>query len=264
MEKVEKYRQFDRPVHLVYAYVFEDEGACYVGRTKNLRDRDNAHRRGRKHHNGETTYDNVFLFAQEKGVEIPKPIILKENLNGIESLYFEDYWVKYYKNTGWKILNGAKTGIKSGSLGHVKIWDYETCKKECENFKTRSELKENSYGCYEVCLTMGWLDDFIKVWGKHKNGYWKKRENVIDEAKKYKNISEFAHKSNGAYKSAKINGWLDDLPFGKEKNELKFEELWEYYLKCGRINDVIYAFKTSYKTVKRIFEENGKTIKRRK
>ena len=261
MEKTEKYRKFDEPIHCVYIYLIGEYMSCYIGRTKELNERDLSHRRGRKHQDGSVTYDGLYQFCKEHNIEIPKPIIIENNITGIKSLELEDYWVNQYKSLGWNVLNKAKTGIKSGSLGHVKIWDYESCKEECKKYRTRAELKENSFGCYEVCLTMGWLDEFINEWGKHKNGYWSIKENVLEECKKYANISDFAHKSNGAYKSAKKNGWLDELTFEKYgSQEFSFDEAWGYYQCCGNINETIKHFKTSHKRLKKLFEENGKQI----
>ena len=263
MDKFEKYRKFDEPVHIVYGYFIDDLKSCYIGRTKSLRDRDLSHRRGRKHSDGSMTYDSIYTFCCNNSVSIPQPKILSETLTGIKSLEIEDYWVKYYRQNGWNVLNKAKTGLKSGSLGHIKIWDYETCKEECKKYKTRSELKENSFGCYEVCLNMGWIDEFMTVFGKHPNGFWKVKEDVIAEAKKYKNISDFAHKSNGAYISAKRNGWLGDLNFHKQENILDFNEVWDYYKSCNNINKTISKFRTSYKRLKNLFELNGKAINSR-
>ena len=41
--------------------------------------------------------------------------------------------------------------------------------------------------------------------------YWKVKENVIEESKKYKTRTEFKKKSGNAYDSARLNRWLNDM-----------------------------------------------------
>lgn len=261
MNKIEKYRNGDKPIHVVYVYLFEDLNTCYIGRTKELRKRDLSHRRGKKHSNGTISYDCLYNFCANNNLDIPEPKILNENLTGIESLELEDYWVNYYKKIGFNVLNKAKTGVKSGSLGHVKLWDYDSCKNESSKYKTRADFRNNSVWCWNICRKMGWLDEFIPEKGKKDNGHWLIKDNVLNECQKYTNISDFAHKSPGAYKSAKKNGWLDELPFSKYSlPDLSFEEVWNYYQKCGNINETIKHFKTSHQRLKKLFEENGKKI----
>ena len=261
MKKLEKYRESDKPIHVVYVYLITEHKTCYVGRTKNLHTRDLSHRRGRKHTDGRITYDGLYMFCSNNNIDIPEPFILEENLTGIESLEKEDFWVNYYKNDMWNVLNKAKTGLKSGSLGHTKIWDYESCKQESLKYKTRMDFRKNSIWCWNICRKMGWLDEFIPEKGKKENGFWQVKENVLEECKKYKNISEFAHKSGGAYSAAKKNGWLNELPFKKETPvNLSFEEVWEHYQKNGDIRKTVKMFKTSYIRIKRLFNENGVTI----
>lgn len=259
MRDTEKYRNSDLPIHVVYVYLMDEFNTCYVGRTKNLHNRDLAHRRGRKHSDGKITYDSLYQFCIDNNLSIPAPVIKEENLTGIESLEREDYWVSYYRNNGWNVLNKAKTGINHGSLGRTVIWTYETCKEECKKYHTRTELKNESYGCYEVCLENGWLDEFGVGFAKHPDGFWNIKKNVIDEASKYKTISDFIISSGGAYNAAKKNNWLDDLPFLKpilaESSDIIAE-----YKKLGNINDTLKKFKISYRTFVKICNENGYKI----
>lgn len=257
MSKIEKYNNCYDRIHVIYAYEFHEYKACYVGRTKELKKRHKSHCVGKKHSDGKITYDSVYSFSKEKNIPIPEPLIKEENLTAEESLIKEDFWVNEYKNNGWVILNKAKTGLKSGSLGHVKCWAYETCKEECKKYKTKSELKKYSVGCYEVCLKNGWIDEFILKKGKRPNGYWKIKENVINESKKYKTISDFINNSIGAYKSAKENGWINELNFDKKSREITFNEIWGYYQQCGNIKNVMKKYHISYKKIKKMLDDNG-------
>lgn len=252
----ENYNNFFDKVHCVYVYKIDAFKTCYVGRTKELRRRHQSHCRGRKHKNGTITFDCIYSFCYEKQIEIPEPIILCKNLTGEESLIKEDFWVNFFRNNGWNVLNKAKTGIKSGSLGHVKVWDYDSCKIESKKYRTRSEFKKGSYGAYDMCRKNGWLDEFIKKDGKHRNGFWKIKNNVIDEAKKYDQITDFIRCSGGAYNAAKKYGWEKDIRniFFKQISD---NEVCSEYLQVGNIKDVMIKFKIGYKKAKQILEEHN-------
>lgn len=210
--KTIKYIDLNKKVHCVYVYEIENLKSCYVGRTSNLHNRDLSHRRGRKHHDGSMTYDTLYTFCHEHEIEIPTPIIKDEGLNGEESLIMEDYWVNWYKDNGWNVLNAAKTGRLSGSLGAIKKWDYESCKKFCKDYVYKYELKKASYSCYDTCLKNGWFNEF-GIYDKNNIpiDFWNNKENCLREAKKYKSIKRFKMHSFGAYKGAERNGWLNEI-----------------------------------------------------
>lgn len=206
--KKAKYHDKNEKIHYVYVYKFPEFKTCYVGRTLDLHKRDLSHRRGRKHKNGTITYDSVYEFANKNKLSIPLPIILYKNLTAEESLIKEDEMVKKYSNDGWSLLNKAKTGRLSGSLGSFKKWDYEACKKFCKKYQFKSEIMKANSECYEICRKNGWFDGFGI---KNKNKQWINKETCLNEAKKYKNKSEFIINSIGAYSSIKKHGWIDEL-----------------------------------------------------
>lgn len=80
--------------------------------------------------------------------------------------------------------------------------------------------------------------DWLAPSKRKPSGYWKIKENVINESKNYKSVTEFQRKNSRAFDSAKLNGWLDEMdwlaktnrkPVGywKEKNNV-FEESQKY------------------------------------
>lgn len=170
--KTVKYIDLNANIHCIYVYEIPEMKTCYVGRTSNLHKRDLSHRRGRKHHDSTITYDILYSFCNDNNIIIPEPIVKEENLNGEESLIREDYWVKWYKDNGWTVLNKAKTGRLSGSLGAIKKWDYDTCKEFCKNYTFKTELKKANYSCYYTCLKNGWFEEFGI---KNKYNYGKNR-----------------------------------------------------------------------------------------
>ena len=212
--KTIKYADLSKKIHCVYAYEIEELKTCYVGRTSNLHNRDLCHRRGRKHHDGSVTYDVLYVFCKDKGIEIPTPIIREEKLNGEESLIREDYWVNWYKNNGWNVLNKAKTGRLSGSLGAIKKWDYESCKEFCKDYIYKTELKKANYMCYATCLKNGWFEEF-EIYDKNKipKSFWDIEEHCLKESKKYPSEIRFRMHAYDAYESARKHGWLDKLEY---------------------------------------------------
>ena len=212
MTKTIRYIDLNAKIHSVYVYEITELNTCYVGRTSNLHSRDLSHRRGRKHKDGSITYDSLYAFCADKNIQIPEPIVKDTELSGEESLIMEDYWAKWYKDNGWNVLNKAKTGRLSGSLGAIKKWDYDSCKEFCKDYKFKNEVKIANSTCYTTCLKNGWFDEFgIKDKKTHPNGCWNVKENCIEEARKYNSRSEFIIKSMGAYRGAKRNGWLQDV-----------------------------------------------------
>lgn len=207
-----RYNDEENKNHIVYVYEIPDYNTCYVGQTTNLHYRDSSHRRGRKHKDGRITYDCLYKFCENNRIKIPIPIVKENKLNARESLIKEDYWVTYYKNNGWNVLNIAKTGEFSGSLGSSKKWTYDKCRDFCKNYRYKSELKKNNYQCYYTCYKNGWFDEFGILDKKpHKNGYWNDKDNCLSSAKNCKNKTEFTIKCQGAYKAALRNGWMEDI-----------------------------------------------------
>ena len=210
--KTIKYADLDAKIHCVYVYEMTELKTCYVGRTSDLHKRDLSHRRGRKHKDGSVTYDSLYAFCVGNNTQIPEPIVKDKELSGEESLIREDYWVNSYKENGWNVINKAKTGRLSGSLGAIKKWDYETCKEFCKNYAYKSEVRAANCTCYTTCLKNNWFEEFgIADKKVHPNGCWNIKDNCIKEAKKYNSRTEFIIKSIGAYRGAKRNGWLKDV-----------------------------------------------------
>ena len=191
------------PVDTVYRYYFENENAVYVGRTIYLELRDHQHRTREK--------DTVYKFAKEFNTEIPKIEVLEEGLTVLQGAEREDYWEKYYRNKGFTIINKQPCG----SLGHMcKKWSKEKCFEEGKKYKTRGEFQKNNVGAYESARKNKWfgeMDWFEKPKERKPRGYWQNKENVINEARKYKTRSEFKFLSQRAYESARKNKWIDEM-----------------------------------------------------
>lgn len=149
-----------------------------------------------------------------------------------EYLYWSDYQnceKEFQKFKSLKILKKynrdcynaiLRNGWKNDFLAHndkfVKEFGYwnniEHCIEESKKYTTITELKDKSNGCYASVLKHHWENDCFPDFKKRKpNGYWDIKENCMEEAKKYRNISEFQKCAYGAYNCAKKNGWIEEI-----------------------------------------------------
>lgn len=188
----------------VYAYYFNQFNSVYVGRTIDPSSRDFGHNNNEK--------STVFRFASDNNIPVPKMTILESGLTIIEGLDREDYYRNKYQSEGWNVLNIAKTGRKSGSLGGLGSgkWNYKSCYKEAKKYKTLKEFRKKSPAAYNVVCKNGWQDDY--VWLKtltHKPGYWT-YDRCFKEAQQYKTRRQFQTGSGSAYDKASKEKWLDD------------------------------------------------------
>lgn len=191
-------------IDCVYLYFFEDYNAVYIGRTINKRRRDREHIFAEQ--------DAVAKFAQEHNISVPKMIILEDNITIAKGQEREDFWLNYYKEQGYYVLNKAKTGIGIGSLGSLvgQKWTKKTCFDEAKKYFSRKAFQRGNVGAYTRALQRGWLNDY--TWferPKNWNQVWD-RETCYEEALKYKTLSSFRAICPTAYNKAMKNDWLKD------------------------------------------------------
>jgi predicted GIY-YIG superfamily endonuclease len=184
----------------IYVFEFEDNYA-YVGLTYNFKKRYSEH----------INDINCVVYKHiEETKSIPKFIQLTDYMGEELASKEETVWENKYISNGWNMLNIKKTG---GLGGCILKWDYDFCKKEALQYKTRNEFSKGSSGVYQSSFRNGWLDDICKdmVEVKKPNGHWNVKENCKEESLKYKTRSEFRKGSGSAYNSSLKNGWLDEF-----------------------------------------------------
>lgn len=215
----------DNKIDCVYAYEFTEYNSAYIGRTliRRIKKRDKEHhtsmyvdKKGVIHY----TSDAVASFANEKNCNIPIMKILETNLTLKEGKIKEDEYRKFYEINGWTILNKAKTGKNSssvGSLGKGK-WNPKNAKEIALTCKSRSEFKRINGSAYETARKNGWLNDYTWFVSPQKpKDYWNIFDNIEKEAKKYKSRWDFGKHNGSAYEAARRNGWINKLFPQKEK-----------------------------------------------
>lgn len=148
----------------VYAYMFNEHNAIYIGRSIKPKERNYSH----------NNRGSVYNFAVSNNIPVPQMIILESNLTPVEGLEREDYYVKKYKEEGWNVLNKAKTGIKSGALGggilQPKIKEEDVCRIATQ-YATLKDFTKNHPNLYNVAKKKKWLAKW----------FWLKKERQFKE-----------------------------------------------------------------------------------
>ena len=225
----------------VYSYVFEDLNSIYIGRSINPKSRDYDHRR--------KSDSTVYKFSKKNNIPIPEMIILESNLTLIKGLEREDYYRNKFEQEGWNVINIAKTGIKSGSLGRLgRKWSREACEKEAKKYENLKDFRENSSGAYNVSTKRGWIKDYVWLKTKtHKAGYWN-YDKCLEEAKKYETRRQFKKESPSAYANALKNKWIDDYSWLPPKNKgLDYEACYKEAKKYTKLSDFSKNSSNAYK-----------------
>jgi len=188
----------NRVKRLIYVYEFGDN-CCYIGLTYNKNRRHNDHFKDKN--------SSVNKHYIKTGIK-PKLYIKTDYIPIEEAILLEEAILNEYKNNNWIILNQIKTGGIGGS--DIK-WNKETCEKESKKYDKISDFMRKSKGAYSTTMKYGWIDEFFPIRRKSKDGYWNNKELCREEAKKYKNRSEFCYGSWAAYNYSNINKWLDEF-----------------------------------------------------
>ena len=229
----------DSKVDSVYIYLYKEQNAVYVGRTLMYRQhiRDIEHRNMRN--------DTVYKFAKKNNCDIPPMQIIEEKLSIYQGREREDYWRKHYESQGYKILNKAATGKKSGSLGAIGRgkWTFEKAYKIAQAFQTVNEMCEEYEYLYKISKARGWLERFDWFRGQEirieKATKWTE-EVCREEALKYTSRKDFRKHSKGAYDKAQECGWLKDytwLSHHKSYSEWDYESCKKEAMKYPNRNE---------------------------
>jgi predicted GIY-YIG superfamily endonuclease len=97
-----------------------------------------------------------------------------------------------------------------------KFWTKEEIKEIASKYTARSKFNKEHHNACVYSQKKGWYDDITSHMGYLPKGKKWTKEEVHEEAKKYKTRNEFARSSdtkgkNKAYQSASHNGWLDEV-----------------------------------------------------
>lgn len=127
---------------------------------------------------------------------------------------------EWYKADPISYRNAIKNGFMDKCSEHmveklkpVGFWgDKQKVITEARKFDSVRLFAKHSSGAYHSAIKNGWLEECKEHMGhKHKaNGYWKIKENVLNDALTYKTHNEWRIKSGSAEYSARIHGWIEE------------------------------------------------------
>ena len=225
-------------IDCVYAYEFKEYNSVYIGRTlvKRVEERD------REHMYVET--DAVYLFAKQRGIPVPAIKILEDNLTLADGVKKEGYYLEFYRDNGWTILNRAKTG-GIGLIAKNK-WTKITCYKEALKYKSRSDFAENNGSAYDVARRNGWLDTY--TWFEEQQrpaGSWDDFDNCYQAASKCRTKTEFIKRYNRAYIVSKQNDWIKQFTWFTKR--VNYNKKWD--------RNTVYKEAKKYKSKKEFSRE---------
>lgn len=102
--------------------------------------------------------------------------------------------------------------------------------EDSKKYSSRTDFKKNSQTAYNSALKnkwikeMQWLDASKK---KHPKGYWKNKENMMEEAKKYSTKEEFQKGNLTAFLAAYRYGYIDEMDWLVKQKQHK-KKYWTY------------------------------------
>lgn len=184
----------------VYAYIFLGTKCAYIGRTVSPKERNISH-----HRNG----SSVYKFANKNNLPIPRMQILESGLTIENGVIREDYWVHYFLNRGFYVINIMKTGKNKGSIGGLGYgkWDRETCYKKAMEYSILKDFANENASAYFRAHKMGWDKDYIWLKRRQPRQEWT-YEKCHSEAVKYSTREEFKLNNISAHQKAYKEGWL--------------------------------------------------------
>ena len=128
-----------------------------------------------------------------------------------------------------KIYNTYK--LNNFKMRHPKnYWKNEkNILEESKKYKSRTEFKKKSNRAYDAARKLNLLDkmEWLSNNKKHPKGYWKIKENVINESKKYASKDEFQKGNLSAFLAAHRYGYIDEMTWLVKQKQHK-KGYWTY------------------------------------
>ena len=179
------------------------------------------------------------------------PFSLSLSVNGAKIK--ENEWSKTYENMGYHLLNVAKTGEFSSSIGgKSNKWTKDAVINESKKYDNKNDFRKNSSTAYACALKYKLLDEM--TWLKPKHIMWTD-DMVINESKQYKTRNEFRLKCPCGYAYVRRNNlfnqmpWLEESKTGKKWNKENVLEIVKQY-------DSIKEFRDNYSYLYEIARKN--------
>jgi predicted GIY-YIG superfamily endonuclease len=187
-----------------YAIEFSDK-TVYVGIAFDYKERKRSHINKKSHNKHVEAKKQILKF---KWVEFGK--WLSVDKAQIEELRIINQYIK----KGWKVLNIAKTGLGSSSLGSNQLrFTEKEIYRVAKLCKTASEMKKRFPGAYRRACKLGILNKIQShmVRRYKPSGYWKIKSNCLAAARLCVKRSHYKERFPNAYVWALKEGWLEEF-----------------------------------------------------
>lgn len=180
----------------IYEIADHESKVVYVGLTCSPKSRLDQHRRCSKRIIAH--FGNKFDMTLLTKALMPEEAVIKEQ-----------YFIDYYKELGYNVLNV----IKAGSLGSTTSkWCEESVQQEALKYDRRNVFATKSKGAYLFAHKAGIILKICSHMGKSPAYNRKYSLSVCEElAKSCGSRSEFKKLYPSAYVAAHRNGWLDQI-----------------------------------------------------
>ncbi len=154
----------------------------------------------------------------------------------------------YNSKTEWRqhfpgaYLKARKLGILQKCTAHMSggklhgHWSKQRCFEEARKYKFIHEFRDKCPGAYAAAIKFGWWAEIKPHFSAAiREIHWNKKA-CMNDALLYDRRSEWAKSSEGAYRSALRNGWLDDC----------CKHMDSSYIELARYIYAIYNHKSFY------------------
>lgn len=198
-----KFNPYKNNMYCVYVYEFCETKTAYVGVTKDKQTRDKVHR-GLVPSKRDSS---VLKYAKKTGLPIPSPIYLDDNISPMDATVQEGIWDNEYRANGWIMLNKAKTGKNSSSLGACRKISTKKIKESASKYEYIWDFIQNEPRMYNLALKRNIVQDLGLKYKKPYGIYTEER--CYYEAAHYKTVTAFKNEMPQIYQKARKNGWLN-------------------------------------------------------
>lgn len=177
----------DGDIDVVYCYIFKETKHVYVGRClkRRVSERHREHKDSKKR-------DTVFRYCEENNIEIPDMTILIDGCTLKEGVEKEGYYMEYYCNLGYTLINKQP----AGAVGWCALkWNRTKCLEVAKGCKTIGEFKNKFVGAYNACKRNKWYDILDEAFPNRRRKYTD--DEVIEIMNKYDTKTQFAKSHSG-------------------------------------------------------------------
>jgi len=152
---------------------------------------------------------------------------IKENVLASAKLYKSVS--EWHKNHSGAVSSSRKNGWHEEATAHMAtnrappgFWQIkENVISSAKELSSLVEWNDLYHAAVSSARKNGWFDEATEHMDKIRpNGFWSKKQNVIDSAKHFYSVVDWSRKHSAAAKAARKYGWIDEVKSLIQKNQL--------------------------------------------